>query len=72
MAPAELKAVKAILKEHYRLQGEVSTTEARHEIRNLARKSDKGSLDDRAGALAARIHTTTGRSVVELYKGAKP
>lgn len=69
MTRAELNVVRGILKDHYRLQGTVSDTEARDEIRSLARKHAKGSLDDKGEHLAARIHVATGRDVVELFKG---
>lgn len=71
MTRNEINIIGKLLIDHYSLKGSISDTEVKDEIRMLARKHGKGSLDDRGQRIAARIHVATGRDVVELHSSYK-
>ena len=58
--------IKAILSSHYRVK--VDEEQAITEVVNLHRKQRKGSLDDKAEQLVARLEVATGHSIAELLE----
>lgn len=53
--PADLARYRAAVKEFYGLDREPTDEEVRDEITALRRKANRGGLDDRSEALAARL-----------------
>jgi hypothetical protein len=62
----QLNMIRAVVSSHYRVK--VDDEQAIAEVVNLYRKQGKGSLDDKAEQLVARLEVATGHSIAELLE----
>ena len=53
----QLEAARSIVRAHYQLERRVTDEEVHAEIANVARKRDRGIMDDRAALLDAALYS---------------